>query len=187
MIIYHISGTPGSGKSYICANKKIKKKYKTIDSDYWIIEFDKKYSNILGRNARDAYEIFINNTIDKYHSKKDKYIICGILDKIFTINGKTLRPPKIIFPKTTKKIFIKIEIDKLFYQINNRTLHRLCLDKNDIENDLKNGNDKYLNRVISRFKSMDNLKNTLSHDIKFHKAIGYTLKTQKEIMIMLSK
>jgi hypothetical protein len=77
------------------------------DLDYW----------------KTQYKKFINIKITEVDNNSRKSVLCGLLILNFhtPVTGKDLfTNPNM--PIHTKKYYIKINIDDLFYQINNRTL-----------------------------------------------------------------
>lgn len=162
-MIIHISGTPGSGKTYILEKlKKINKKIKLIDTDIWRDEY---YLN----NTKKSYILFIENKLKKLKNY-DIVVLCGVLDDYID--------NKFVFPKinATYKYFIDIDIHTLFLQRNKRLLNNIYNHKN-----------KYIkllnNYKIPKFLSLEEIKNEYDNDINIYvKKYKYILSTQKNII-----
>jgi adenylate kinase family enzyme len=117
-MIIHISGSSGSGKTYI--GEKFYKKMNVIDTDDWTEEYDK----IIKNKTKKSFIDFIQNKIDNLDKNKINLLV-GYLDKY--INNEL-----IIFPiKTNYNFFIKISPKKLFIQYNSRIINWICKNKEE--------------------------------------------------------
>jgi uridine kinase len=119
-MIIHISGTSGSGKTYI--GNIFKNIMNVIDTDDWTEEYDK----IIKVKTKKSFIDFIQNRINNLDKNKVNLLV-GYLD--FYINNKL-----IIFPITEKncsKFYIKIVPKKLFIQYNSRIINWICKNKEE--------------------------------------------------------
>jgi len=119
-MIIHISGTSGSGKTYI--GNIFKNIMNVIDTDDWTEEYDK----IIKVKTKKSFIDFIQNKINNLDKNKINLLV-GYLDVY--INNKL-----IIFPITENncfKFYIKILPKKLFIQYNSRIINWICKNKKE--------------------------------------------------------
>jgi tRNA uridine 5-carbamoylmethylation protein Kti12 len=185
--LIHISGTPGSGKTYLYdqlrkfiktdKNKKNKNKNKNknkikiVDTDDWRDEF---YSTAKYKKNKTSYLKFISNHVQKL-KKYHIVILCGILDDY--LGGKT------VFPRfdTKYKYFIKIPVEQLYMQQNIRAINHLCKNKKKYIAKLKQHREPI-------FKKIDEIKKEYANDeMLYVKKNKYKLANQKQILSIVKK
>lgn len=146
-MIIHISGTVGSGKTYL--GNLYKNKFNVIDTDDWMDE----YSAIHKKFNKSSYIKFIT---DKMKSVKKNTLLVGILENYN------------VFPEinTNYKIFLSISIDKLFQQYNQRLVRHICKNKDEYLDKIENGK-------LPVFRTKEELKKIKDYDTMIHKKHGY--------------
>jgi len=191
MILFHFSGTPGTGKTFLCelVSKILQKhpNYKTLDTDDWLYEW---HTSVMqkaksGREARDLYEKFMNSKIATFESSPVKWILCGVLNYEFTVRGRLLRMPELSWPSNAKLVFIKIDTDKLYKQRAIRALRNICEHREDIEKDLESGAEVLIDWELSETK--DYVRKAYQFDLEYHLQRGYALKTQAQAISIVKK
>ena len=185
MIIFHFSGTPGTGKSFLCEliNNLIQNRanIKTFDTDYWLDEWHDKIAPKAksGSEARDIYEKFINAKITKLEKSKEKWILCGVLNYEFRVRGRLLRMPELSWPNHTKKIFLKVDIDTLYIQTTMRGIDYLCTRRDELKKEILEGKE-----ISFGLGDKEYIKNYYQFDLDYHLKRGYILKTQQQALKM---
>jgi adenylate kinase family enzyme len=163
MLIIHIAGTSGSGKTYI--GNLFNKDCNVIDLDDWTEEFNKKDI----KNNKEFIK-FMDDKINKLDQNKINLLV-GYLDVY--INNKL-----VVYPlKTNFKFFIKISPKKLFLQYNTRIVNYICKNKNNIILNLNN------NKLPPKFKNKEDLEKEYNTDYNnYVSTLNYTLSTSTQII-----
>ncbi len=161
IMIIHICGSSGSGKTYI--GNLFKNKINVIDLDDWTEEFNEK--NI---KTKKTFMSFIDEKLKKLND----CLLVGYLD-VFIQN-------KIIIYDidTPYKFFIKIPLKQLFQQYNSRIVKIICKNKNDILDVIEKNNYD----ALPVFKTINELKNIYEKDIENYKNLGYKMLNQNKII-----
>ena len=167
-MIIHISGSSGSGKTYI--GNLFKNKINVIDTDDWTEEYDK----IIKVKTKKSFIDFIQNKINNLDENKINLLV-GYLD--FYINNKLL-----IFPIISKyKFYIKIIPKKLFIQYNSRIINWICKNKEEAIS-------KINHYKLLPFRTLDEIKKQYKNDYNDYVVkLNYKLYTQNKIIKFLEK
>ena len=167
-MIIHISGTSGSGKTYI--GNLFKHTMNVIDIDDWTEEYNK----FIKVKTKKSFINFIQNKINNLDENKVNLLV-GYLD--FYINNKL-----IIFPIITKyKFYIKILPKKLFIQYNSRIINWICKNKEEALS-------KINHYKLLPFRTLDEIEKQYNKDLDDYviKSI-YKLYSQNKIIKILEK
>lgn len=166
-MIIQISGTPGSGKTYI--GLKFKNKYNVIDTDDWMEEFYK--SNL--KKTKINFLKFMDKKIHNLDNKKNNLLV-GMLD--FFIDNEL-----IVYPVKSKyKFFIKISTKNLFLQYNKRLINWICKNKNNAVSIIKKYN-------LLPFKNLNEIKKMYDDDYSVYvNKLKYILLNKHKIIDFLN-
>lgn len=167
-MIIHISGSSGSGKTYI--GEKFHKKMNVIDTDDWTEEYDK----IIKNKTKKSFIDFIQNKIDNLDKNKINLLV-GYLDKY--INNKLI----IYQIKTDYKFFIKISPKKLFIQYNSRIINWICKNKEEALS-------KINHYKLLPFRTLNEIEEQYKKDLdEYVIKLKYKLYNQTKIINFLEK
>jgi adenylate kinase family enzyme len=166
-MIIHISGSSGSGKTYI--GNLFKNTMNVIDTDDWNEEYNK-----IKNKTKKSFINFIQNKINNLDKNKINLLV-GYLD--FYINNKL-----IIFPIITKyKFYIKIIPKKLFIQYNSRIINWICKNKEEALS-------KINNYKLLPFRTLDEIEKQYNNDYNDYVVkLKYKLYSQNKIIKFLEK
>lgn len=170
-MIIHVSGSSGSGKTYIGA--KFEKELYVVDIDDWTNEYREKYRG--KKPTKKSFLKFIDSKIKSLKKKIPLILLVGFID-IFIDN-------KLVIYKleAEHKYFIDIDIDKLFMQFNNRTIKYIINNKKHILKDLENN-------IYPYFKSRLQIENDFKFDkVEYVDKLKYTLMNQSDIIKNIKK
>lgn len=172
-MIIHISGSSGSGKSYLGnkIQKKFGKKIKVKDLDNLRHEFISKYYDTSKSYSfsEKKYQKYINEYIKKV---RKPLIFVGLNDNHF---GKT----KSLYYnlQAYHKYYINLDDETIIKQKCKRFIKGLLPDiYNDFENNIVNDNQKFIKLITSISKDECSAKKTIKLNKKFngdYKKMGY--------------
>lgn len=189
MVIIHISGASGSGKSYLgnkflelFGNKIIVKDLDELLDDYFVENFGQNSSYNLGDINEELYQEYIDKYIDK---QKKPIIFVGLNDNLVDFFPDR---NDIYYDLNAKyKFYINIDNVKLVKQKCMRYLtdgiKNMITDETFLNN-LFDDNNKFIKNICDEIKRECDSKKTIQRSNKWkndYESQGYTIATSDEI------
>ena len=161
MVLVYITGTPGSGKTYLL--NSLSSTYDTYDTDDWKDKRSDIKKHVRMIKAKDT-----NTHVS---------VIAGILDH--------LSPD--IEQLFDYKFFMTVSTEQLYKQINTRLVHIICKTKNQIIKLIRKYDDKTLKFSHLQFKPLKQVKKEYHRDLATYKRRGYQCLSAKDIRRLIYK
>jgi len=97
MILFHITGPPGGGKTYLCGilSKLLPPGYEAIDTNTWIQKDWSLKKLVKATHSPKTYERYLNSRISNLHNSNTRYVLFGTFVFVGFPNNKC----KICAPK----------------------------------------------------------------------------------------
>lgn len=202
VVIMHIGGAPGSGKTYL--GKQLKSKYpdlKVIDTDMLKdkfiekpikenIEIMEKLSklNPVGKKTKNQinlekqyeknYTNYIQNKFDKLHKQKQKYLLVG---HFFMFDDYHIDIP------TNNKVFLDVDKETLFSRRNGRLIKDIANNKKYFTDLLDNGEEFWKYNYLWSFTDLKDISKQITKTKKYYQKYKYVAKKTNEIENIISK
>lgn len=202
VVIMHIGGAPGCGKTYL--GKKIKSEYKSlkvIDTDMLKDKFIEKPDeeniklmeelskfNATGKKTKEQkklekqyeknYTNYIVNKFKKLHKQEQKYLLVG---HFFMFDDY------MIDIDTKNKVYMNIDVDTLFYRRNSRLLKDYVKNKNYFLNLLEEGEEFWKYNYLWNFKDSKELGKELNKSKRYYKKYNYKEMNEDDILKIVKK
>tara|TARA_Y100000991_G_C21970081_1_gene348927 strand:+ start:1786 stop:2415 length:630 start_codon:yes stop_codon:yes gene_type:complete len=202
VVIMHVGGAPGSGKTYL--GKQLKSKYpnlKVIDTDMLKdkfiekpipenIEIMEKLANFdpnkkktkaqiaLEKKYEKNYTNYIQNKFNKLHKQQQKYLLVG---HFFMFDDYHIDIP------ANHKLFLNVDKDTLFSRRNGRLIKDIS-NNNKYFIDLVNNGEEFWNyNYLWTFTNLKDIQKQLTNTKKYYQKYKYSPATSVEIENIISK
>ena len=175
MVLVHISGSPGSGKSTLGYKlSKLFPKFKIIETDRFVTNKDriKRDKHKLLKDRRKFISNIYQNKFNYYNKKYKNIIYVGILNS--SMQGALYKKQKFDY-----KIFLNVSNLELFKRYYGREVVNGILTS-----------DKYIRKSIKGewyILSSTEVLEWHKKEIGQHKKLGYVLMTEKQIINLIKK
>lgn len=202
VVIMHIGGSPGSGKTYI--GRQLKSKYsdlKVIDTDQLKdrfiekpvaenMEIMEKLANFkatgkktktqinLEKKYEKNYTEYIKNKFDKLHKQKQKYLLVG---HFFMFDDYHIDIP------TNNKIYLDVDKDTLFTRRNGQLIKDIVNNKNYFTDLINNGEEFWNYNYLWSFTNLKDINNQLVKTKKYYQKYKYKPANEDKINDIIKK
>ena len=202
VVIMHVGGAPGSGKTYI--GKQIKSKYpnlKVIDTDQikdkFIekpvlenIKIMEKLSNFkptgkktktqinLEKTYEQNYTNYVINKFEKLHKQEQKYLLVG---HFFMFDDYHIDIP------TNNKIYLDVDKDTLFSRRNGRLIKDIVNNKKYFTGLIDNGEEFWNYNYLWSFTNLKDINNQLVKTKKYYQNYNYKAANEEKINDIINK
>ena len=202
VVIMHIGGAPGCGKTYLGKQiKSIYKDLKVVDTDMikdkFIekpieenMEIMEKLTNFsatgkktkkqikLENQYEENYKKYVINKFKKLHKQKQKYLLVG---HFFMFDDY------MIDVDTNHKIYMNIEKETLFKRRNSRLLKDMIKNKEYFMGLLNEGEEFWNYNYLWKFTGMKELGKELANSKKYYKKYKYKNMNEEDILKLVEK